>query len=132
MPPQCAAGSRQRYRSIYLTNLDDAVYVLHVFMKKRAQDARQVLASVRWMDEHVPGALARPASIDSDEEVKVMAGEGWILGSAVAAHCLSASDVSIYRSWSVPEADRACPVARKWIARTVSIVSASAAVLSSR
>ena len=44
------------------------------------KDARQVLASVRWMDAHVPAGLARPASMDCDEEVRVMAGEGWILG----------------------------------------------------
>lgn len=44
------------------------------------KDACQVLASVRWMDEHIPDGLARPASIDCDEEARVMAGEGWILG----------------------------------------------------
>ena len=59
---------------IWPTLFDDACH------DHRIKDARQVLASVRWMDEHVPGALARPVSIDRDEEVKVMAGEGWILG----------------------------------------------------
>ncbi len=44
------------------------------------KDACQVLSSVRWMDEHIPDGLARPASIDCDEEARVMAGEGWILG----------------------------------------------------
>ena len=44
------------------------------------KDARQVLASVRWMAERGPAILARPASMSPDEEAKVMAGEGWILG----------------------------------------------------
>ena len=44
------------------------------------KDACQVLASVRWMDDHGPGALARPTSIGRDEEASVMEGEGWILG----------------------------------------------------
>ena len=44
------------------------------------KDACQVLASVRWMHEHGPGGLARPASMDREEEARVMAGEGWILG----------------------------------------------------
>ena len=55
--------------------LFDVAYDVHPI-----RDACQVLASVRWMDEHVPGALARPASIGRDEEARVMAGEGWILG----------------------------------------------------
>lgn len=55
--------------------LFDVAYDVHPI-----KDACQVLASVRWMDSHVPGALARPASIGPDEEDRVMAGEGWILG----------------------------------------------------
>ena len=46
----------------------------------RIKDACQVLASVRWMAERGPDVLTRPASISRDEEVKVMAGEGWIVG----------------------------------------------------
>ena len=44
------------------------------------KDARQVLASVRWMAERGPAILARPASMSPEEEARVMAGEGWILG----------------------------------------------------
>ena len=55
--------------------LFDVAYDVHPI-----KDACQVLAAVRWMDSRVPGALARPASIGQDEEVRVMAGEGWILG----------------------------------------------------
>ena len=44
------------------------------------KDACQVLASVRWMDDQGPAGLARPASMDREEEARVMAGEGWILG----------------------------------------------------
>ena len=55
--------------------LFDVAYDVHPI-----KDACQVLAAVRWMDSHVPCALARPASIGQDEEARVMAGEGWILG----------------------------------------------------
>ena len=55
--------------------LFDVAYDVH-----RIKDACQVLASVRWSDSHVPRNLARPASIGEDEEARVMADEGWILG----------------------------------------------------
>ena len=44
------------------------------------KDACQVLAAVRWMAERGLAILRRPASISRDEEARVMAGEGWILG----------------------------------------------------
>ena len=44
------------------------------------KDACQVLASVRSMAARGPAMLARPASIRHDEEARIMAGEGWILG----------------------------------------------------
>ena len=56
-------------------SLFDVSYAAHP-----VRDACQVLASVRWMHERGQAGLARPASMDREEEAKVMAGEGWILG----------------------------------------------------